>query len=68
MPHPARPEPSPDPTEGGRPLTSADIKRMSEAEILAFWKRQQRERRGAGEPSYDRLVDPETGETVATVE
>lgn len=41
---------------------------MTQDEVLAFWREQQRERRDAGEPHYTTLVDPVTDETVTTID
>ena len=52
-------------------LTTADIKRMSPDEIVAFWRERQIEDRAAGRPHYVTLIDVRrdgTETVVATID
>lgn len=49
-------------------LTSADIKRMSQDEIMAFWKKRQIENRASGRDHYTVLIDAATDKVVCDIE
>lgn len=51
-----------------RRLTSADIKRMSPDEIVAFWRERQVEDRAAGRDHYTVLIDAATNEVVCAID
>lgn len=55
----------PDPTRADARLTPRQIRTMTEEQILAYWRSEQHRKRAAGEPHYDRLIDPVTGDVVA---
>jgi hypothetical protein len=50
-----------------KPLTSADIKRMSPDEIVALWRNRQIEDRAAGRDHYTVLIDAATEEVVCAI-
>ena len=53
------------------PLASADIRRMSPDEIIAFWRQRQIEDRAAGRAHYATLIDVRrdgTETVVATID
>lgn len=60
--------PNPNKAEGTMEFTREMFLTMSQEEVLAFWRDQQRERRDAGEPHYTTLIDPVTGETVTAID
>lgn len=49
-------------------LTTADIKRMSPDEIVAFWRQRQLEDRAAGRDHYTVLIDAATNEVVCAID
>ena len=51
-----------------KPLTSADIKRMSYDEIIEYWRQRQIADRDAGRPYYTTLIDPVTDEIAARID
>lgn len=51
-----------------KPFTREMALAMTPDQVLAFWRDQQRERRDAGEPHYERLIDPVTDEVVTTID
>jgi len=50
-----------------QPLTGADIRSMTPAEIQAFWVARQKARAAQGAEHYTTLIDPRTSRVVATV-
>jgi len=57
--------------DDGKRLTSADIKRMSPDEIVAFWREHQIDERAAGRDHYTTLIDVRrdgTETVVATID
>jgi len=50
-----------------QPLTSADIRSMTPAEIQAFWVARQQALAAKGAEHYTTLVEPKTGRVLATV-
>lgn len=51
-----------------KPLTSADIRSMTPAEMQAFWVARQRALAAKGAEHYTRLIEPKTGRVLASVE
>lgn len=51
-----------------KPLTIADIKSMTPAEIQAFWVARQQALKAQGAEHYTTLIEPKTGRVLATVE
>lgn len=49
------------------PFTRDHVLRMSPDQVTEFWIRRNRLKRDRGEDHFDSLVDPVTGETVATI-
>ena len=54
--------------DDGKRLTSADIKRMSPDEIVAFWRQRQIDDRAAGRDHYTVLIDAATNEVVCAID
>ena len=49
-------------------LTLDDLKAMTEAEIVAFWRQRQIEDRAAGRDHYNVLIDAATNEVVCAID
>jgi hypothetical protein len=49
-------------------LTLEDLKVMSEADIVAFWRQRQIEDRAAGRDHYTVLIDAATNEIVCAID
>ena len=49
-------------------LTLEDLKVMTEADIIAFWRQRQIEDRAAGRDHYTVLIDAATNEVVCSID